>query len=121
MTEAGPEAMFKSYLAEGRFMLQYCRSNASFIFYPRVAAPGSGDTTLEWREASGIAHVYSVTTVRPKPPAPPYAVALVDLLEGPRMMTHVAGIAPEDVRIGMKVRASIADREGQPAVIFHPA
>lgn len=121
MTEAGPEAIFKTYLAEGRFMLQYCRSNASFIFYPRVATPASGDTGVVWREASGIGHIYSVTTVRPKPPAAPYTVALIDLLEGPRMMSNVCGIAPEDVCIGMKVCASIADRDGRPAVIFHPA
>lgn len=121
MTQVGPEAMFNAYLAEGRFMLQYSRSNASFIFYPRVAAPESGDEDVEWREASGEGQVYSVTTIRPKPPARPYAVALVDLAEGPRMMSNICGIAPEDIEIGMKVRAAIAERDGRPIVIFHPA
>ena len=121
MTQTGPEAMFAAYLAEGRFMLQYCRSNASFIFYPRVAAPGTGDRDIEWREASGEGNIYSVTTIRPKPPAMPYAVALIDLVEGPRMMSTVCGLAPEDIEIGMKVRAAIAERDGRHMVIFHPA
>jgi hypothetical protein len=34
----------------------------------------------------------------------PYVVALVDLDEGPRVMTNLVGIDPDDVRIGMRVR-----------------
>ena len=38
----GPEAQFKAYLAEGRFMIQRSRSTGGHVFYPRVAVPGSG-------------------------------------------------------------------------------
>jgi hypothetical protein len=38
-----------------------------------------------------------------------YNVCLVDLAEGPRMLSRVAGVAPEEVRIGMAVKARIAD------------
>ena len=45
-------------------MLQRCSSSGAFVFYPRVAEPGSGATTLEWVEASGRGTVYSTTVVR---------------------------------------------------------
>ena len=52
---------------------------------------------------------------------PSYNVALVDLEEGPRMMSRVEIIAPEAVAIGMPVTAVI-DRSGDdPVVVFHPA
>ena len=39
----------------------------------------------------------------------PYVIAIVQLEEGPRMTTNLVGIAPEDVRIGMGVRAVFED------------
>ena len=55
--------------------------------------------------------VYSTTTVYTRDGA--YNVCLVDLAGGSRVMSTVTGIAPEDVRIGMAVRARVepgADR-----------
>jgi uncharacterized OB-fold protein len=121
MNAPGPEAMFWSHLADGRFMIQYYKSNASYSLYPRVAAPATGDTDVEWREASGDGTVYSVTIVRPRPPSLPYAVALIDLAEGPRMMSSVEGIDPENVRIGMPVRARIVERQARAVVVFEPS
>nr|NKR04616.1 hypothetical protein [Escherichia coli] len=36
----GPEAQFKAFLAEGRFMIQRSRSTGRHVFYPRGAVPG---------------------------------------------------------------------------------
>ena len=88
---------------------------------PRVAEPRTGDTDLEWVEASGEGVVYSTTVMRPRPPAAAYNVALIDLAEGARMMSRVEGPAPEEVTIGMKVRARIAQGEDGPLVVFDPA
>ena len=60
----GPEAQFKAYLAEGRFMIQRSRSTGRHVFYPRVAAPGTGETDLEWVPASGDGTIYSITLNR---------------------------------------------------------
>ena len=38
-----------------------------------------------------------------------YNVALVDLAEGPRLMSRIDGVPPEQVRIGMRVRARVID------------
>jgi uncharacterized OB-fold protein len=52
----------------------------------------------------------------------PYVVALVDLDEGPRLMTNLVGCDPDDVRIGMPVRVtfeSVSDDASIP--LFEPA
>jgi|SRR5690606_5956846 len=121
MSDMRPEQEFFRYLKEGRFMIQRCRDSGRHVFYPRVAEPESGSTNLEWVEASGEGTVYSMTTVSQKPPAPNYNVALIDLGEGPRMMSCVEGIAPEEVRIGMRVKARIVRKNEKPIVVFVPA
>lgn len=117
----GPDAEFAAFLAAGRFMIQRSRSTGRYVFYPRVAVPGSGEVDLEWVEASGEATVYSTTTVRNKPPAADYNVALVNLLEGPRMMTRIVDVAPETVYIGMRVRARVEAIDDTVTVVFAPA
>jgi uncharacterized OB-fold protein len=85
-----------------------------------VAEPLTGTTSLEWVESSGRGVVYATTVVRTKPPAEPYNVALIDLDEGPRLTSRVVGIAPGDVKIGMKVKAKI-DVSAKPALlVFEP-
>ena len=91
------------------------------MFYPRVAEPRTGATDLEWVEASGAALSTRRTVVRQKPPAPDYNVALIELAEGPRMMSRVVGIAPADVKIGMAVRARIVVEDDAPLVVFEAA
>jgi uncharacterized protein len=113
----GPEARFKAYLAEGRFMIQRSRSTGEYVFYPRVAAPGSGETDLEWVPASGDGTVYSITVNRTRDGN--YNIALVDLAEGPRLMSRIEGV--NTAPIGARVKARIALLEGEPAVVFDVA
>jgi uncharacterized OB-fold protein len=76
-----------------------------------------------WKPVAGSGHIYSFTIVQ-RPPTPafaedvPYVVALVDLDEGPRMMTNVIGCDPTDVYVSMRVRARFVPREGQTLVMF---
>ncbi len=58
---------------------------------------------------SGLGTVYSRTVIRQNPTRSfrhllPLVVALVDLDEGPRLMTNVVGSDPDDVAIGARVR-----------------
>lgn len=116
-----PEQQYQEFLAQGRFMLLRAKASGRFIFYPRVAEPLTGDTDLEWVAASGQGRVYSVTVVRKREPEQDYNVALIDLQEGPRMMSRVEGIAPADVRIGMAVQAKVVQQDDQALVVFEPA
>ncbi|MGE0387705.1 MAG: Zn-ribbon domain-containing OB-fold protein [Gammaproteobacteria bacterium] len=120
MEQIHPDQDYQAHLAAGRFMIQRSRSSGRHVFYPRVAEPGTGARDLEWVQASGRGTVYSTTVVRPKPPQAPYNVCLVELAEGPRMMSRVEGIAPDAVRIGMPVRARIDSGEGLHFVVFEP-
>lgn len=101
-------------------MIQRGVESGNAVFYPRVAAPGTGEA-LEWVAASGRGIVHSTTIVRKRPPEPSYNVALIDLEEGPRMMSRVEGIAPEDVTIGMAVVARIVTEDDVPVVVFERA
>src|SRR3546814_8794466 len=84
-----PAEQYRAFLEQGRFMLQRARGSGAYIFYPRVAEPRTGATDLDWVEASGRGIVYSVTVQRNRPPVPDASLALVDLAEGPRMLTRI--------------------------------
>lgn len=120
MSEIHPNADYQQFLKQGRFMIQRSRSSARHYFYPRVIEPGTGADDLEWVEASGVGSVYSTTVVRTRPPAEPYNVVLVELDEGPRMMSRVEGIEPAQVTIGMRVRARIASEDEWSFIVFDP-
>lgn len=115
-----PEAEWRAALAEGRFLLQRALSTGTRIFPPRVMEPVTGETDLEWVAAMGTGTVYSVTVVSQKPPAAPYNVVLVDLDEGPRLMSRIEGIEPDAVHIGMRVKARVTEEDGAPVLLFDP-
>ncbi|MEL6482614.1 MAG: OB-fold domain-containing protein, partial [Pseudomonadota bacterium] len=63
--------------------------------------------------------VYATTCTRQRPEkGGDYNIALVDLDEGPRLMTRVEGVAADAVAIGMRVKARIAEVGGAPNVVF---
>lgn len=119
--DSGPSERFDAFLAEGRFMLQRCRVDGGYVFYPRVLCPSCGSSELEWVAASGRGTVYSTTVVRRKVESGgDYNIALIDLAEGPRMMSRVEGMAPEAVQIGMPVEAEIR-QDPSPVIVFRAA
>ncbi|HDZ55241.1 MAG TPA: OB-fold domain-containing protein [Pseudomonas xinjiangensis] len=115
-----PDAEYQEHLKQGQFKLQRSRASGGYLFYPRVLEPATGNTDLEWTDASGLGTIYSVTIIRPKPPAEPYNVALVELDEGPRMMTRIDGIPVDQIRIGTRVKVLITSNEDQHFVVFEP-
>ena len=118
----GPERRYLDYIGDGKFMIQRSKSTGAYVHYPRTINPGTGEADLEWVEASGNGTVYAVTVNRQRPEkGGDYNIALIDLDEGPRMMSRVIGIAPTDVKIGMKVKAKIDSIGDTPAIVFEPA
>ncbi|MCC6474947.1 MAG: OB-fold domain-containing protein [Burkholderiales bacterium] len=105
----GPDLTYENYLAAGEFRIQRCERCARHAFYPRLLCPACGSPELSWVRATGAGTVYSATVMRRRAEAGgDYNVSLVDLEEGPRLMTRVEGVAPAQVRIGMAVTARIA-------------
>lgn len=117
-----PGEFFCQMLMEGKLMLQQCEQTGKHFFYPRVLSPFSGTDAWIWTEASGRGVVYSTTAIRRKPASGgDYNLALVELEEGPRMMSRVENIDPADVYIGMPVIASIdTSNAEEPLVFFRP-
>lgn len=116
LPEIGPEQQYKNYLAEGLFMIQRSKSTGKFTFYPRLLIPETGETDLEWVEASGMGRIYSITVNRRRDGD--HNIALVDLDEGVRMMSTIVGV--ETMPIGSRVKARVASLNGENAIVFEP-
>ncbi|OFZ99799.1 MAG: DNA-binding protein [Betaproteobacteria bacterium RIFCSPLOWO2_02_FULL_62_17] len=105
----GAESSYQEYLAKGEFRIQRCDDCSSHIFYPRFLCPDCGSSNLSWIKPSGAGTVYSTTVMRRRAEAGgDYNVCLVQLNEGPRLMSRIEGVAPTEVRIGMAVTARVA-------------
>jgi uncharacterized protein len=114
--QPGPEAVYGAHLREGRFMLQRSRNTGRYVFYPRIMIPSTGETDLEWVEATGFGVIYAITVNRRRSGS--YNVALVQLDEGPHMMSRIEGT--ESAPIGTRVKARIIEENGEPIVVFDP-
>lgn len=107
----GPEAEpFWTAAAKGRLVLPRCDACGHHIWYPRSWCPVCGHEAVTWIELSGRGIVYAVTVLHkamgPWAPAAPFAVAYVELAEGPRILTNVLCDDPAAVRIGDAVEAT---------------
>lgn len=101
-------APYWTALDQQRLLLKRCGACGKAHFYPRELCPYCYADDLVWFEASGLGAIYSFTVChRSAGPAfaadVPYVVALVDLAEGPRMMTRIIG-DPAAVAIGRTVK-----------------
>jgi uncharacterized OB-fold protein len=112
---------YQDALDLGRFQIQCCCVCCHHNFPPREICPGCGSSELNWLQPGGEGSVYAVTTVRRKQEdGGDYNVSLIDLDEHVRMMSRVEGLAPPEVRIGMRVRARILQKDGRGLVVFDP-
>lgn len=103
---------------EGRLVIQQCLQCARHQFYPRPFCLACGSRRLGWSEAGGQGRIYSMTTIRipvADGPTPPYVLALVELAEGPRLLTHLVG---EGCAIGDRVEIAWGTRGGLPVPLF---
>jgi len=126
----GPSSVSKPFwkaTENKQFMLKWCIGCNRPHHYPREVCPYCLGTDLEWRPASGDGEVYAFTIIY-RPPMPsladlvPYVVALIDLAEGPRMMSGVVGCNPNKVKVGMKVKLTWEEiPEGRHLPLFEPA
>lgn len=108
-----PYGRFLHHCQQGELAFQRGRSGSA-VFYPRAVDPAGGGETLRWEISKGLGRVHSVTVVHQRDEAP-YALALVDLDEGFRMMSRIDTDQPEAVAIGARVQVAFRSlAEGQP-------
>ena len=95
---------------DGRLVVQHCAACDRIWHPPLPGCPGCRSAEVGWREVSGEGTVYSYTVVTYPThfefaDQVPYVVAIVELAEGPRLVTGITGCAPGEVRVGMPVLA----------------
>jgi uncharacterized OB-fold protein len=88
--------------------LPYCTKCSEFFFYPRQFCPKCFSWDIEWRKCSGkgTLHTFAIQFRMQMPGfTPPYVTAMVQLDEGPRMMTNLVGVdpMPENIKCGIPV------------------
>ena len=103
------ERGFYEAAAQGELRYQHCTGCGHSQFYPRPLCTSCG-ATPDWAPASGRGRVHTFTIVRQNFMPPfgeevPYAVAMIDLEEGVRMMGTITGCPVEEVAIDMPLEA----------------
>jgi uncharacterized OB-fold protein len=116
-----PLATYVSHLEKGELAYQFSPAANRAVFFPRLVCPFTGSETLEWRVSAGRGTVHATTVVHPAEGAP-FNVALIDCDEGFRLMSRVEDIAPDAVKIGMRVKFRVHRPGGEepPIPVFIP-
>lgn len=118
----GIQAQHVAELDAGRFLIQHCAACGKHIYFPREVCPHCGSEELALVEPKGTGTVYATTTVRRKAgegsEGGDINVSLIDLDEGVRLMSRVANVAPESVRIGQRVKSRVQTTDGHGIVVF---
>ncbi|MEU1302346.1 Zn-ribbon domain-containing OB-fold protein [Streptomyces shenzhenensis] len=107
--------------ADGLLLLRRCAACGRAHHYPREFCPHCWSEDVGWERASGRATLYTWSVVHRNDLPPfgartPYVAAVVDLAEGPRMMTEVVDCAAGALRAGAEL--AVAFRDGVP--VFRP-
>jgi uncharacterized OB-fold protein len=102
----GPNAELYAFWAQGELRLQRCAGCQAWRHPPRYRCAACGSADVTWDLASGRGRVFSWTiTHRAVDPAfePPYAIVVVELEEGPRLVGSLAGIQLPALRLDLPV------------------
>lgn len=87
----------------GVLLLQRCRACEQHYFYPRPLCPHCLSRDVEWVEVSGrgVLHTFVVNhrPARGFPAKGPYVIGIVELEEGPKMMSNIVGVEPDPAKL----------------------
>lgn len=117
--EGGPHPAYQALLAEDVLGFQACGVCSRAVFSPRERCSHCGADALSWRASAGRGTVYSTTVITPRD-KPAYAVVLVDLDEGYRMMSRIVDAEAESVRIDDRVEVRFVADGDEVLPMFTP-
>lgn len=112
--------------AEGKLLLQRCGVCEAYRHPPSPICPHCLSDVHTWVPANGYGMVYTFVIVREArgrgwEKMVPYVLAVVELEEGPRILTNITHVAPEDITIGMPVEVTFAELDGTTRLpLFQP-
>ena len=129
-TPRTPEAQpYWDGLKEGKLMLPKCDDCGKPFFYPRIACPNCHSRNISWMQASGRGKLFSFQiayrTLNPAFKVPlPAVLAMIELEEGPRMMSNLINIEadPKVVKCDMPVEVVFEKLNDEVTIpLFQPA
>jgi hypothetical protein len=107
-------ADFYRFCHQHELRFQRCAECGTWRHIPRDMCAKCGSFKWEWALSSGKGKVFSWTTAT-QPMMPqfaehvPYSPVLVELDEGVRMVSWLAGVKPDELRLGMPVEVAFED------------
>lgn len=98
----------------GRLLIKKCNGCGEVHHYPRPFCPSCWSEDVEWQEVSGngTLYTYSIVFRNDLPPFDQwgaYVPAIVELDEGPRLMTNIIDAPTDSLRVGMRVEVRYRD------------
>lgn len=110
----------------GELRIQRCQDCQGAYFPPRPFCPACSSRNVAIEVASGRGTLYSYVIHHREMPGftAPYAIAVVELEEGPRMMTNIVGCeqTPEALVLDMPVEVTFEPLDDEISIpLFRPA
>ncbi|MWA01586.1 DNA-binding protein [Actinomadura sp. LD22] len=113
--------------AQGELRMQRCLSCRRFYFFPRRTCRYCHSGDVEWRRLSGqaklLSYVINRRPVVPRGESEPQIIAIVEVDEGPRMLTNLVGVEPDPDALVLDgpLTVEFQERGGRPMPVFRPA
>lgn len=111
--------------ARGVLCFQQCAGCRHRWLPASVVCPAcwAGDTS--WVESSGCGRVFSFAVYHRAyhpafEPLLPYVVAVIELEEGPRLVSNIVGIPPQEIQVGMPVHVEFLAAGDTALPVFRP-
>lgn len=118
-------AYFWQQARSGVLVQHYCTACHTYLSPPAYSCVvcHSGGDQITWRAVSGRGTVHTFNVYhRPYHPGfaedLPYNTAIVELDEGPLLATRITGCDNRDISVGMPVRVTFVEHNGDPEVLL---
>jgi len=96
-------------------LIQHCEDCGQHYFYPRPLCPQCLSRRVTWVESRGRGrlHTFTINYLPPRkfPVQTPVIIGLVELAEGPRLLSNIVGVDPDPahVRCDMELEVVFED------------
>jgi uncharacterized OB-fold protein len=118
-------AEFWAWCRRGELRVQRCTDCGALRFHPRPRCPVCRSAGFEWVRCSGRGTVFTYTICHPPVLAAfadrvPYNAAVIELAEGPLMVSNIVDCGNDDIHVGMHVEVVFVERGGMVLPQFRP-
>lgn len=126
INETDLDEQYWAHCAEGQLHFQKCNDCGTWRHLPRYMCSKCGSGAWHWAPSSGRGEIYS-WTITHQALLPffkqnvPYAVIVVQMQEGVRMISGLKGLDLDDIQLGLPVEVKYEDISGGKIPVFYPS